>query len=80
MTRALYGKTTNIIAVADLELDSESHKVIRSGREIKLSAKEFALLEYLMINKGKVLSREKIDCIHFSMSSHMIPGTPKYPD
>lgn len=61
MTRALYGKTTNIIAVADLELDSESHKVIRSGREIKLSAKEFALLEYLMINKGKVLSREKIE-------------------
>ena len=42
-------------------LDTSSHSVTRSGRSIKLSAKEFALLEYLLRNKGQVLSREKIE-------------------
>lgn len=61
MTRNLYGNSSNVITLADLELNCESHHVKRGGREIKLSAKEFALLEYLMLNKGKVLSREKIE-------------------
>ena len=42
-------------------LDTSSHSVTRSGINIKLSAKEFALLEYLLRNKGQVLSREKIE-------------------
>ncbi len=61
MTRASFGKTSSVLQLADLTLDSASHLVKRGDREIPLSAKEFALLEYLMHNQGIVLSREKIE-------------------
>ena len=63
--RALSRKYSSVkstrISVADLTLDSASRRVERGGREISLSAKEFAVLEYLMRNKGVVPSREKIE-------------------
>ena len=46
--------------VGDLELDRLSQKVKRAGRRIELTAKEYALLEYLMVNAGRVLSRTMI--------------------
>jgi len=46
--------------IADLELDTISKKVKRKGKEIKLTAKEFAILELLLNNKGKVLERMEI--------------------
>lgn len=48
------------IRIADLTLDVARRRVERSGRTIPLTAKEFALLEYFAMNKGKVLSREAI--------------------
>ena len=42
-------------------VDCGSHRVTRGGKLIELSAKEYALLEYLMLNQGIVLSREKIE-------------------
>ena len=47
--------------LCDLTLDPNSHTVTRAGREIKLSAKEFAVLEFMIRNKGSVLSREAIE-------------------
>lgn len=47
--------------VEDLELHLDSHKVLRSGKEITLSGKEFALLRYLIQNEGIVLSRERME-------------------
>ncbi len=61
MTRTAFGKTSNILHAGDLTLDCASHIVRRGGKEIRLSAKEYSLLEYLMINQGIVLSREKIE-------------------
>ena len=61
MTRSSFGKTSNVLSVADLTLDSATHAVKRGDRKITLSAKEYALLEYLMYNKGVVLSRERIE-------------------
>ncbi len=61
MTRTSFGRTSNILRVADLTLDCASHTVKRAGKEILLSSKEYALLEYLMNNAGMVLSREKIE-------------------
>jgi len=52
-------KTTKI-KVADLEMDTSERTVVRAGKEIKLSAKEFAMLEYFLLNKNKVLTREMI--------------------
>lgn len=61
MTRVSYGVTSNVLTVGDLTLDCNSHAVRRRGVDILLSAKEYALLEYLMHNSGVVLSREKIE-------------------
>lgn len=61
MTRHFYGNVSNEIVIGDLRLNRESHQVKRGEDNISLSVKEFALLEYLMINKGKVLSRENIE-------------------
>ncbi len=61
MTRASYGRVSNVLRAGDLTLDCASHQVTRGGEEIALSAKEYALLEYMMYNKGVVLSREKIE-------------------
>ena len=50
----------NILRIADLEIDRISHLVRRNGDHIKLTAKEYALIEYLAINTGRVLSRSMI--------------------
>ncbi|MFZ3329805.1 MAG: response regulator transcription factor [Candidatus Acidiferrales bacterium] len=48
------------IHIADLELDRLSQQVKRGGRRIDLTSKEYSLLEYLMSNAGRVLSRTMI--------------------
>ena len=52
---------SNIITVADLTIDISSRKVTRGDKDISLSAKEYELLQYLAVNNGIVLSREKIE-------------------
>ncbi len=61
MTRTVFGLTNNLLTVKDLTLDCATHIVKRGDKEITLSAKEYALLEYLMHNQGIILSREKIE-------------------
>lgn len=61
MTRTSSGNATNRFTAADLVLDADSRQVSRGGREISLTAKEYALLEALIRNKNKVLSREMIE-------------------
>jgi len=48
------------LTVADLSIDLLSRKVIRAGQQIELRPREFALLEYLMRNAGKVISKTMI--------------------
>lgn len=48
------------LLAADLEVDPVSHRVWRAGREITLTNKEYALLEYLLRNPGRVLTRTAI--------------------
>ena len=47
--------------VADLEVHMDTQQVLRGGREVKLSGKEFALLRYMVQNEGIVLSRDKLE-------------------
>ena len=61
MTRKASGNSTNVFSAADLTMDLNSHTVVRGDVNITLSAKEFEILEYLLRNKGIVLSREKIE-------------------
>jgi heavy metal response regulator len=48
---------STVLAMADLELDTVTHKAKRAGRIIELTAKEYSLLEYFLRNKERVLSR-----------------------
>ncbi len=61
VTRKHFNMTGNILTVNDLTLDISTKSVKRAGKEIILSAKEYSLLEYLMMNKNIVLSKEKIE-------------------
>ncbi len=61
MLRKQSGGVSNEYRLADLTVDTASRKVYRGGREISLSAKEFSVLEYMIMNAGIVLSREKLE-------------------
>jgi len=60
LTRRQSDQKTSTISIADLTIDTASRSVVRSSKKINLSAKEFALLEYFMMNPNKVLTREMI--------------------
>ncbi|GLI38189.1 response regulator transcription factor [Geobacter hydrogenophilus] len=54
------GKSSPLVAIDDLSLDMNSRSVCRGGREIRLSATEYNLLEYLALNSGRVISRTEL--------------------
>ena len=70
------GTQANVIKVADLELDLNEKVARRGSKRIDLTAKEFGLLEYLMRNRGRVVSRvdiaEKVWDIHFDTGTNVI--------
>jgi len=62
--RALLRRTAGlrpaVAQVADLTLDTASHAVTRAGKPVSLTAKEYALIEFLVLNEGRVVGREQI--------------------
>lgn len=70
------GMQTNVLKVADLELDLNEKVARRGEKRIELTAKEFGLLDYLMRNRGRVVSRvdiaEKVWDIHFDTGTNVI--------
>ena len=61
MVRKYTGNKTNEYTVGDLVVDTAAKTVTRGGEPVDLTAKEFALLEYMIRNKGVVLTREMIE-------------------
>ena len=61
MIRRQSDSASDEMTLADLTVDAGKHSVTRGGKAIELSAKEFAVLEYLMRHQGQVLSREQIE-------------------
>lgn len=61
MARKSGDNRSNVYEIADLRLDIAAKQVTRAGKPIDLTAKEYALLEYMIRNKGMVLSREQIE-------------------
>ncbi len=53
-------RVDNVLSCGPLSLDTHKKTAFRDGREITLTAKEYAILEYLLHNKGIVLSRDKL--------------------
>lgn len=60
LRRAKPEVVSTILRSGDIELDRETHRVRRSGREIHLGPTEFRLLEFLMTSPGRVFSREQL--------------------
>ncbi len=58
---AVNTNASNIYKIANLTVDIDSRSVFRDDKSIKLSTREFTILEYLIRNKGKVLSRDSIE-------------------
>jgi DNA-binding response OmpR family regulator len=64
-----------ILKVGNLSLDTVSFNVTREGKIIDLSAKEFALLEYLMRNRGRVLNKDTIIAHVWDFDADILPNT-----
>ncbi|SDL98818.1 DNA-binding response regulator, OmpR family, contains REC and winged-helix (wHTH) domain [Catalinimonas alkaloidigena] len=81
--KALYQRSSrqspmpsNVLRAGDLEMNLDEHTVMRAGRKIDLTAKEFSLLEYFLRNQNKVVSRAdiagKVWDIHFDTGTNVI--------
>ena len=55
------GNADNVVTIANLKVDLDAKTVFRDGVLIKLSGREYSILEYLIRNKGKILPRERIE-------------------
>jgi len=51
---------SNVLEAADLTMDRDRHEVTRAGKAVQLTAKEYALLEYLLLHRNKVHSRDEL--------------------
>lgn len=65
----------NLFQISDLTLNTDTYEVKRNNKKIILSSKEFALLEYLMRNKNKILTKEQIINHVWSYDSDVLPNT-----
>ena len=63
------------LVVDDLKLDTVTYVVKRGDVEIKLSRKEFALLEYLMLNQGRSVTKEQIIEKVWNFDADILPNT-----
>ena len=66
---------SQVLSTHNLELDTKLKTVTRGGTSIQLSSKEFALLEYLLRNKGKVLSKNNIMAHVWNFDADILPNT-----
>ena len=73
---ASYSGLRAVLRVADLELDTDARTVTRAGQRIELTSREYSLLEYLMTNQGRTVSRidiaEKVWDLHFDTNTNVI--------
>ncbi|MDR1032596.1 MAG: response regulator transcription factor [Candidatus Nomurabacteria bacterium] len=65
----------NILKIGDLTLDTINYDVRRGKKRIKLTSTEFSLLEYLMRNPGRVLSKDKIIGHVWDFDADILPNT-----
>lgn len=65
----------SMLRVADLELHPEAFEVKRAGQHITLSNKEFALLEYLMRNAGRIITKDQLIQHVWDFDADILPNT-----
>ncbi|UHG93860.1 response regulator transcription factor [Spirosoma oryzicola] len=76
LTRRNGTKQKQVLRLADLELNLDTQTATRAGERLDLTTREYALLEYLMLNKGKIVSRidisEQVWNLNFDSSTNVI--------
>ncbi|MCK8494686.1 response regulator transcription factor [Spirosoma sp. RP8] len=76
LTRRSGTKQKQVLRLADLELNLDTQTATRAGERLDLTTREYALLEYLMLNKGKIVSRidisEQVWNLNFDSSTNVI--------
>lgn len=60
LARRSMEEKTAILSIGDIELDTAARKAFKKGRDLKLSGKEFALLEFLLLNRKRIVNRAEI--------------------
>jgi DNA-binding response OmpR family regulator len=65
----------NVLQIDDLTLDTETYEVRRSGQAIQLSQREYALLEYLLRNQNRILSKSNIISHVWDYDADILPNT-----
>ncbi|OGK12926.1 DNA-binding response regulator [Candidatus Roizmanbacteria bacterium RIFCSPLOWO2_01_FULL_38_12] len=75
LTRRPKKTLSNMLTVADLQLDPQRYDVVRKHRKISLTNKEFALLEYLMRNAESILTKDQIITHVWDYDSDILPNT-----
>lgn len=65
----------NVLKVGDLSLNTVTYEVKRQNKKINLSSKEFALLEYLMRNPGRILTKDNIIAHVWDYDADILPNT-----
>jgi len=66
---------STVLEAGDLSLDTVTYEVRRSGKLIQLTSKEFALLEYLLRNQGRPISKEVIISHVWDYDADILPNT-----
>jgi DNA-binding response OmpR family regulator len=75
LTRRPRNALDTVLSAGDLTLDTVTYEVKRGGIPIALSRKEFALLEYLLRNKGRILSKDQIINHVWDFDADVLPNT-----
>ena len=60
LRRTKPSQVARLLSIGDVDLDRETHRVLRAGRDVHLGPTEFRLLEFLMQSPGRVFSREQL--------------------
>jgi DNA-binding response OmpR family regulator len=75
LTRRPQNTTGTILSIADLTVDTVNFEVKRAGRKIRLSNKEYALLEYLLRNKERTVTKEQIISHVWNYDADVLPNS-----
>lgn len=74
LMRRPHQATTNVFSAHGLEMDVVARRVSRAGKELHLSNKEFSILEYLLRNKNRILSKNNIMTHVWDFDADILPN------
>lgn len=75
LLRRPHETASEVLSAGDLQLNPATHSVIRAGTPLNLTVKEFGILEYLLRNKGRILSKNNIMTHVWDFDADILPNT-----